>query len=397
MAGSGNTFFYIHYMPFKAQKNAGRNMLADHMKRREFFDSTGVKNIYDYIAEKGKNPEADPGAFPSEGNTGLFNLDGIISGRKAEDMRRRLKSNAGNIWYGFITVREEAAYKINSRKKSVGMIKSVFPGFFRDMRLSADNVDLICALHLDRPRHIHIHYVFWEKRPVFISSKTGEKRYKATGRAGMNAMLRASERGNIYLAGDGYKKYRGKEEALEKLRNLSAGNFKPYGLKTIKNKLIGLAKELPRNFDFSFEDGLSEPYREEIHSVDRMLRGYFAGAKKEDRKFYEECGADKNPEKEGIKSKYEAEKGGLVLAAVKALQPAVFLKDFTNFKKEKESTKKRFASLSDRLTDETFGEFVKSYEEKSTALSREYTEKLIKCKTRFLPGNGKKEGGYKNR
>lgn len=38
------------------------------------------------------------------------------------------------------------------------LVKRTFGEFFKDMGLDPNNVDLICALHKDKPYHLHIHF-----------------------------------------------------------------------------------------------------------------------------------------------------------------------------------------------------------------------------------------------
>lgn len=78
-------------------------------------------------------------------------------------MKERLKNNKGNIWHGFVSLNKEQSYKIDTPEKCIGMIKATFGQFFQDAKLDKKNIDLMCALHLDRPDHLHFHFVFWEK------------------------------------------------------------------------------------------------------------------------------------------------------------------------------------------------------------------------------------------
>lgn len=92
-------------------------------------------------------------------NTGVFNDKGMIPKDEIAEMKSRLKNNRGAIWHGFISLSAEQSYKIDTPEKCVELIKRTFPSFLRDDKLNPDNIDLMCALHTDRPHHLHIHFV----------------------------------------------------------------------------------------------------------------------------------------------------------------------------------------------------------------------------------------------
>ena len=92
-------------------------------------------------------------------NTGVFNDRGVIPQEQVDEMKVRLKENKGNIWHGFISLSEEESPKIDTPEKCVELIKRTFPSFLKDAKLRPDNIDLMCALHLDRPHHLHVHFV----------------------------------------------------------------------------------------------------------------------------------------------------------------------------------------------------------------------------------------------
>ena len=136
---------------------------------------TGTKNVYRYIVTEGKRAGNGANALDYlQKNTGVFNGSGMISADEVGKMQKRARENTGNIWHGFISLNEEDSAKINTPEKCIALIKSTFNSFLKDAQLNPDNVDLMCALHLDRPHHLHIHFVFWEK----------EARYK--GKAACN-------------------------------------------------------------------------------------------------------------------------------------------------------------------------------------------------------------------
>ena len=97
----------------------------------------------------------------------------MITPAELELMKDRLKKNKGNIWHGFISLSEEESYKIDTPEKCIKFVKNVFGSFFKTAHLEESNMDLMCALHSDRPHHLHIHFQFWEKESRYRDGKGG--------------------------------------------------------------------------------------------------------------------------------------------------------------------------------------------------------------------------------
>ena len=118
--------------------------------------SDGGNNIYKYMtADRKLNGENSKSQTRSmieyfEKNTGVFNGDGVISLKELKAIQERANSPK-NLWHGFISLNEEMSYKIDSPEKCIHLVKRTFGEFFRDMGLDPKNVDLICALHKDKP------------------------------------------------------------------------------------------------------------------------------------------------------------------------------------------------------------------------------------------------------
>ena len=163
-----------------------------HRAERGFYDMTGGENVYKYITTEGKVTGKKAGKITAleylQKSTGVFNGEGILSQEKVTEMQARLKENKGNIWHGFVSLNKEQSYKIDTPEKCIGMIKATFGQFFKDAKLDKNNIDLMCALHLDRPHHLHIHFVFWEKEPTYKSKKDGTLDYRRKGKINMEAI-----------------------------------------------------------------------------------------------------------------------------------------------------------------------------------------------------------------
>ena len=169
-------------------------------------------------------------------------------------MKKRILDGEKNIWHGFISLSEEESHKINTPEKCIALIKSTFNSFLKDAKFNPDNIDLMCALHLDRPNHLHIHFLFWEKAP----------KYK-----GKDNALHYRRRGKI------------EKEAIDAM-------FVRLGLaiSDSRKKIIALAKSLPKTGRIAYASKDMEPYRGRVDEIVRMLLDCDPKAKEADMRFY---------------------------------------------------------------------------------------------------------------
>lgn len=174
--------FNLQYTPYQCPKGAFSEEREKHADERAFFDMTGEKNVYDYITTEGKRTGKRTALEYLQKNTGVFNDKGMIPQEQVNEMKARLKENKGHIWHGFISLNEEQSHKIDTPEKCIELIKRTFPAFLQDAKFHKNNVDLMCALHLDKPHHLHIHFVFWEKEPKYKSKKDDKLHYRRVGR-----------------------------------------------------------------------------------------------------------------------------------------------------------------------------------------------------------------------
>ena len=97
-------------------------------------------------------------------------------------MKKRAQSGEKNIWHGFISFNKENSEKIDTPEKCIDLLKRTFNEFFKDAGFDKDNIDLMCALHLDKPEHLHIHYVFWERAPKIKNKRAAGYKYSTYAR-----------------------------------------------------------------------------------------------------------------------------------------------------------------------------------------------------------------------
>ena len=199
-------------------KNATAKEVEANQRERAFYDMSGSENIYKYIMTEGKRSGKKTALEYLQKNTGVFNHNGMIGKEEIEAMKKRAQENKGNLWHGFISLSEEDSPKIDTPEKCIHLVKSVFPTFFKEAHLGEKNIDLMCALHLDRPHHLHIHFVFWEKEPKY-KKKT---EYRAKGKISREAIDNAFVRLGLFVGEDKGALYQARDKSLQRLREMTA-------------------------------------------------------------------------------------------------------------------------------------------------------------------------------
>ena len=247
--GTQPVIFDIAYTPYRLPKNATADERAKHEKQRAFYDMSGADNIYKYITTEGKIYGEEAKKFTMleylQKSTGVFNQDGILTKEQVKEMRKRAQTGEKNIWHGFISFNKENSEKIDDPEKCIALIRQTFGQFFKDAGFKPDNMDLMCALHLDRPEHLHIHYVFWEKEPKVKNQRAAGYKYRAKGKIPLNVIDKMTERLNAYTIDDDLAKKR--KKVIEELTRTS-NEFDVAHLNDILRRwLKDLADELPKD------------------------------------------------------------------------------------------------------------------------------------------------------
>ena len=197
-------------------------------------------------------------------STGVFNQNGMLSKSDIREMKLRAKNGEKNIWHGFISFNEENSEKIDSPDRCISLIKKTFRQFFIDAGFDPDNMDLMCALHLDRPTHLHIHYCFWEKEPKVKNKRAAGYIYRKKGKIGFEAIANMTERLNAFALDDELiqKRY-AVEDAIWNRRDFSKAHRNDLAMRAMRK----LAAELPEDISWDYGSKDMKPYRSEIDDV----------------------------------------------------------------------------------------------------------------------------------
>lgn len=375
---------------------------------------TGEVNYFDYMTTEGKRTGKFTALEYLQKNTGVFNDRGMISQEEVDEMKARLKENKGHIWHGFISLNEEESPKINTPEKCIEMVKRAFPSFFQDAHLGRNNIDLMCSLHLDRPHHLHIHFVFWEKEPRYNGkAEGGTKQYRSKGKIGAAAIDNMFVRLGLYLDDDKSRLYKTRDNAMRELKRMTGAKVAMSSGEKIRKEILALAKSLPEKGRLSYGSKDMEAYRARVDGIVQMLLNADRTARRANKRFYdaveerrkkikEICGqpfavtegmkpsevaklADRyhhkiNPEQikiiEEIEADYKRRQGNLVLNLARFVKPEYYERKPNRKYRSNDNFLKRRLNIGRRNVDRACRKFFNSFGRDSELLERDFTRRL---------------------
>ena len=425
----------MKYTPYKLPKSATKEEKEKHADERAFYDMTGEKNIYDYMITESKCKGTKKFTFFEylQKSTMVFNQSGTIPQEQVDEMKARLKENKGHIWHGFISLNEEESPKIDTPEKCIELIKRTFPSFLDEAHIGVKNVDLMCSLHLDRPHHLHIHFVFWEKEPRMKSKfGNGEKQYRAKGKISESAIDNMFVRLGLYLDDDKSRLYKSRDRAIEELKGLTAAKVAMSGDEEIRKEILSLARSLPAKGRLSYGSEDMKPYRERVDIIVQMLINSDGKARRANNRFYkaleerrkkvrEICGQPFSlteglkpseiakrqaniyhhkidPENIGVVEEIEADykrrQGNLVLSLAKFIKPEFYERKDRKFKTDDTKLKRRLG-IGRRSIDRACQKFFKSFGAESELIERDFNHRLQEIEEE-MERERKKESGVGN-
>ena len=409
MANNQPIIFDLKYTPYALSKKASDYDRNKNATERAFYDMSGEKNVYDYITTEGKRVGNKFTALEYlQKSTGVFNQSGMIPQEEVDAMKARAKKNKGNIWHGFISFNEHDSEKINTPEKCIRLVKNIFPTFLRESGLNPNNIDLMCALHLDRPHHLHIHFVFWEKEPKF-KNNDGTLGYRKKGKISGEAIDNMFVRLGLFADDERDKLHKARDDSLKKLRNMTCVKTAMYSTDEIKQEILSLAKDLPKTGSKDLE-----AFRPRVHKIVKMLLDHDKTARKADLRFYERLdekrrvienicgkeyalsGANTSPQTierelpkyhhkideshikiiETIEADYKRRQGNLVLNLCKFVKPEYFERDPNKKYKTSDNKLKRRLSISKRNVGRRLDKFFRSFGQESELIERDFSHRL---------------------
>lgn len=413
MANNQPIIFNIQYTPYRLPKNASNKDIAAHAEARSFYDLSGGNNLYKYITTKSKQEGEKTALEYLQKNSGVFNQNGLIPASEIKEMRKRAKANEGNIWHGFISFNKEESYKIDSPEKCIRLVKNIFPTFLKDAHLNSENIDLMCSLHLDRPEHLHIHFIFWEKEPK-IKGKDGTLKYRSRGKISEKAIDNMFVRLGLFVDDEKSNLYKTRDGAIQRLKGMTAIKTAMTSDQEIRKKVIALAKKLPTTGRLGYDSKNMESLRGEVDNIVNLMLDYDGKARRADLSFYKAleekrqtisniCGnnymfSDENipiediennlpkyhykiDEKnikiiESIEADYKRRQGNLVIGLAKFIKPEYY--ERKEGKKYKPSDRKlrKSLSISKKKINCRLDKFFLTFGSESELLERDFSHRL---------------------
>lgn len=414
MANNQPIIFDLKYTPYSLSKKASDYDRNKNATERAFYDMSGEKNVYDYITTEGKRVGNKFTALEYlQKSTGVFNQNGMIPQEEVDEMKARAKANKGNIWHGFISFNEHDSEKINTPDKCIQLVKNIFPTFLRESGLNPNNIDLMCALHLDRPHHLHIHFVFWEKEPKF-KNNDGTLGYRTKGKISGAAIDNMFVRLGLFADDERDKLHKARDDSLKKLRNMTCVKTAMYSTDEIKQEILSLAKDLPKTGRLTYGSKDMEAFRPRVDKIVKMLLDHDKTARKADLRFYERLdekrrvienicgkeyalsGANTSPQTierelpkyhhkideshikiiETIEADYKRRQGNLVLNLCKFIKPEYFERDPNKRYKTNDNKLKRRLCISKRNVGRRLDKFFHSFGQESELIERDFSHRL---------------------
>lgn len=348
---------------------------------------TGDKNVFDYITTEGKRTGKRTALEYLQKNTGVFNDKGMIPQEQVDEMKARLKENEGNIWHGFISLNAVESPKIDTPEKCIELIKRTFPSFLKDAKFRPDNVDLMCALHLDRPHHLHIHFIFWEKEPIYKNAQTGKTGYRRRGRIDKKSIDGMLVRLGLFLSDKKEILYKTRDEAIRDLRELLGAKAFVCKPDDVKKEILALARDLPKEGRITYGSKDMEPYRARVDNIVQMLLATDARARRANRRFYRALAGREREIKshsqidekniqvfDEIRADYKRRQGNLVLKLAKFIKPEYY--ENTRKRKANDNKLKRSLGISRRNTGRAIKKFLSSFGQESEYIERDFYHRL---------------------
>ena len=414
MANNQPIIFDLKYTPYSLSKKASDYDRNKNATERAFYDKSGEKNVYDYITTEGKRVGNKFTALEYlQKSTGVFNQNGMIPQEEVDEMKARAKANKGNIWHGFISFNEHDSEKIDTPDKCIQLVKNIFPTFLRESGLNPNNIDLMCALHLDRPHHLHIHFVFWEKEPKF-KNNDGTLGYRTKGKISGAAIDNMFVRLGLFADDERDKLHKARDDSLKKLRNMTCVKTAMYSTDEIKQEILSLAKDLPKTGRLTYGSKDMEAFRPRVDRIVKMLLDHDKTARKADLRFYERLdekrrvienicgkeyalsGANTSPQTierelpkyhhkideshikiiETIEADYKRRQGNLVLNLCKFIKPEYFERDPNKRYKTNDNKLKRRLCISKRNVGRRLDKFFHSFGQESELIERDFSHRL---------------------
>jgi hypothetical protein len=368
---------------------------------------SGTENVLKYITTEGKRVGKVTALEYLQKNTGVFNQNGMISEEEVFAMKERAQRNSGNIWHGFVSFNKQDSAKIDTPEKCIRLVKNVFPSFLQEAHLNTKNIDLMCALHLDRPHHLHIHFVFWEKEAK-IKKSDGTLQYRPKGRISQRAIDNMFIRMELFVDEQKETLYKSRDKAMKLLRGVTAVKTAMQSTEEIKKEIIALAKDLPKTGRISYGSKEMESFKGRVDNIVKLMLNYDGKARTANKQFYtalEEkqkaiekiCGDELDESHldiiKKIEEDYRRRQGNLVLNLAKFVKPEYYERKQGKKYKANDDKLKRRLIIAERNVNRRIKKFLKSFgSDMREVFERDFSHRLQEIEEEIKRKRAKKNG-----
>lgn len=174
----------------------------------------------------------------------------------ADDVRIFLfggRSDFDDLCYDLVTEKKNANPQLNIKRVFCFALDKQLrkpPSWFVRKEYEALECPTICALHKDKPHHLHIHLWFAEKEPKCKYRKK-QTEYRHKGKIDKRVLDRMHVRLNMDISESHPRLYISRDEALKELKKISA--LKDIITKDdVKEAVLELSKTIPKGSSFHY-------------------------------------------------------------------------------------------------------------------------------------------------
>lgn len=258
-----NIVFQLQYQNSK-NKNKGISSWVKYATQKNKADSSSIDQynlLNDFILYSKKD------AFTIENDEAfLWNSSGDISTKDVLDKIKNLDNN-GMYWRGFLSFPSEFAlnHGLITKIDYFSLTNNVMTSLILDMGLDLNNTEWMCTLHLDTPKHPHIHFCIYEKIPKRTNprySKSIIYKFKS------NVVSYLIDNTNFYELRDNTFSHITEKINLKELNKIKSQRlFSNSYRKELNNKLLNLYEHLPKKGRLQYNSKNMIPFKDELNAI----------------------------------------------------------------------------------------------------------------------------------
>lgn len=174
-----NVVLILNYSLTKDNYLSSTSRNNKYKTERDFYSCKQTYNYVTYVND-GSKEKLDYVDYSGnhEKSSGVFNEHGLLCQGDIKTLKEKMANTKSVIWHGVISFEESFGNKFCcSTEQTIDLMKRKFPRFFKSIGLKTDNVEWFAGLH-ENTDNKHIHFSFFEKEPMIISSHHTEPQFR---------------------------------------------------------------------------------------------------------------------------------------------------------------------------------------------------------------------------